>query len=307
MTAVDFDDPAFIARLRSGDEAAFRQLVRRFHGALVGTANAIIGSRAQAEEVVQDTWVAVVSNIAGFEGRSSLATWLFTIAANRARTRAKREGRLVALAPPSAEGEERAVEMQNFRADGHWVVMPRLWHDLDPEREVGGRQLWKHVEAVTEQLPPNQKAVLILRDIEGGSAEDACEVLDVSAENQRVLLHRARARVRRRIDALLGEGEPAPAAARPAPAGPLRPPRTEPGVAPVLSWLRWLMRGRRFAWAVCLSSSGRRAPLPCGATKPLLPIVRRRAHALCAAGSEKPVSQARNTCPPSDPSLAVTG
>src|SRR5208337_2681857 len=289
MTAVDFDDPAFIARLRSGDEAAFRQLVRRFHGALVGTANAIIGSRAQAEEVVQDTWVAVVSNIA----------------ANRARTRAKREGRLVALAPPSAEGEERAVEMQNFREDGRWVVMPRLWHDLDPEREIGGRQLRKHVEAVIEQLPPNQKAVLILRDIEGGSAEKACKVLDVSAENQRVLLHRARARVRRRIDALLGEGEPAPAAARPAPAGPLRPPRTEPGVAPVLSWLRWLMRGRRFAWAVCLSSSGRRAPLPCGATKPLLPIVRRRAHALCAAGSEKPVSQARNTCPPSDPSLAV--
>jgi len=82
--------------------------------------------------------------------------------------------------------------LQNFRADGHWVVMPRLWHDLDPEREIGGRQLWKHVEAVIEQLPPNQKAVLILRDIEGGSAEEACEVLDVSAENQRVPLHRAR-------------------------------------------------------------------------------------------------------------------
>src|SRR5208282_830419 len=140
----------------------------------------------------QDTWLAVVGNISSFEGRSSLATWLFTIAANRARTRAKREGRMVALAPPSAEGEERAVETQNFRADGRWIVMPRLWHDLDPEREIGGRQLRKHVEAVIEQLPPNQKAVLILRDIERGSAEEACEVLDVSAENQRVLLHRAR-------------------------------------------------------------------------------------------------------------------
>ena len=124
--------------------------------------------------------------------------------------------------------------------------MPRLWHDLDPEREVSGRQLWQHVEAVIEQLPPNQKAVLILRDIEGRSAEDACEVLDVSAENQRVLLHRARARVRRRIDALLAEGEPAPAG-RPAPAGPVRPPRTEPGVARVLAWLRRLVRGPRFA------------------------------------------------------------
>jgi len=246
-TAVDFDDPAFLARLRRGDDTAFRQLVRRFHGALVGTANVIIGSRAQAEEVVQDTWLAVIGNIATFEGRSSLATWLFTIATNRARTRAKREGRMVALAPPSPEGEERAVETQNFRADGRWIVMPRLWHDLDPEREVGGRQLWKHVEAVIAQLPPNQKAVLILRDIEGLSAEDARVVLHVSAENQRVLLHRARGRVRRRLDALLAEGEAPPAGSRAAPAGPPRPPRTEPGVARVLSWPRRLMRGPRFA------------------------------------------------------------
>ncbi|HKM62867.1 MAG TPA: sigma-70 family RNA polymerase sigma factor [Acidisphaera sp.] len=197
---------------------------------------------------MQDTWLAVVGNISSFEGRSSLATWLFTIAANRARTRAKREGRMVALAPPSPEGEERAVELQNFREDGRWVVMPRLWHDLDPEREIGGRQLRKHVEAVIEQLPPNQKAVLILRDIEGGSAEKACEVLDVSAENQRVLLHRARSRVRRRIDALLAEGEAAPAPARnAAPAGPLRPPCTEPGVARLLPWFRRLVLGPRFA------------------------------------------------------------
>jgi len=246
-TAVEFDDPAFLERLRRGDNTAFRQLVRRFHGALVSTANAIIGSRAQAEEVVQDTWLAVIGNIAAFEGRSSLATWLFTIAANGARTRAKREGRMVALVPPSLEGEERAVEMQNFRADGHWVVVPRLWHDLDPEREVGGRELWKHVEAVIEQLPPNQKAVLILRDIEGLSAEDARAVLDVSAVNQRVLLHRARGRIRRRIDALLAEGEAGQAASRPARAGPPRLPRTEPGVVRVLSWPRWLMRGPRFA------------------------------------------------------------
>jgi RNA polymerase sigma-70 factor, ECF subfamily len=247
MTEVEFDDPAFLARLRSGDDTAFRLLVQRFHGALVGTANAIIGSRAQAEEVVQDTWLAVLANIGAFEGRSSLATWLFTIAANRARTRAKREGRLVGLAPPSPDGEERAVELQNFRADGHWVVMPRLWHDLDPEREVGGRQLWHHVEAVIEQLPPNQKAVLILRDIEGRSAEEACALLDVSAENQRVLLHRARGRVRRRIDALLAEGEAAPVTSGPESAGQRRPPRVEPGVARVLAWLRRLVNRPQFA------------------------------------------------------------
>jgi RNA polymerase sigma-70 factor, ECF subfamily len=242
MAAVEFDNPAFLARLRSGDHGAFRQLVQHFHGALVGTAAGIIGSRAQAEEVVQDTWLAVFANIAGFEGRSSLATWLFTIATNRARTRARREGRMVPLALPAPEGEERAVPLENFRADGHWTAMPRLWTDLDPEREVAGRQLWQHVEAVIEQLPANQKAVLILRDVEGCSAEDACAMLEVSAENQRVLLHRARARVRRRIDALLAEGAPAapPRAATARPA--TKPPRTEPGVARVLAWLRRLLR-----------------------------------------------------------------
>jgi RNA polymerase sigma-70 factor, ECF subfamily len=237
MTAAEFDDPAFLARLRDGDEVAFTQLIRRFHGALVGTATAIIGSRAQAEEVVQDTWLAVVSNIASFEGRSSLSTWLFTIAANRARTRAKREGRLVPLVPPPADDGERAVDLGNFRADGHWAVMPLLWHDLDPEREISGRQLWQHVEAVIENLPANQKAVLVLRDVEGRSAEEACAMLEVSAENQRVLLHRARGRVRRRIDALLAEG----AAAAPATAsgGAPKPPspRAAPGVARLLRWL----------------------------------------------------------------------
>ena len=211
MTAVGFDDPAFLARLRSGDQVAFRQLVRRFHGALLGTATAIMGSRARAEEIVQDTWVAVIANIGGFEGRSSLATWLFTIAANRARTCAKRESRMVVLAPSCVDGAERAVELQDFHASGDWAVMPQLWHDLDPEREFGCRQLWQHVEAAIEQLPPNQKVVLILRDIEGSSAEDTCALLAVSAENQRVLLHRARGLVRRRIDALLADRKPVPA------------------------------------------------------------------------------------------------
>ena len=210
MMALEFDHPAILARLRSGDRATFRQLVRRFHGALVSIATAIIGSRAMAEEIVQDTWLAVATNIGRFEGRSSLATWLFTIASNRARTCAKREGRMVALTPPSVEGEERAVERQNFRQRGDWAIMPRLWHDLDPEREIGGRQLWQEVEAVIKQLPSNQRAVLILRDIEGRRAEDARALLGISAENQRVLLHRARGPVRRRIDALLAEGEPAP-------------------------------------------------------------------------------------------------
>jgi RNA polymerase sigma-70 factor (ECF subfamily) len=210
----EFDRPEFLARLRAGDGEAYRRLIRRFHGALVGTAAAIIGSRAQAEEVVQDAWLAVFSGIARFEGRSSLSSWVFAIVLNRARTRATREGRLVAL--PSlegGEGNERAVPLERFQPDGHWTEPPKLWDELDPERIVAGRQIWEHVQAAIERLPAGQKAVLILRDMEGQSAEDACDLLKISAENQRVLLHRARGRVRRAVELLLAGEAPQPVAA----------------------------------------------------------------------------------------------
>ncbi len=199
----EFDTDAFLDRLRSGDERAYRQLIRRYHTVLVNLAQGIIGSRAQAEEVVQDSWLAVFRNIARFEGRSSLAGWLFTIVMNRARTRITSEGRTVAL--PGAEGPERAVDMGNFTPDGHWTELPALWDTLDPERLVGGRQLWAHVLEVIETLPAGQKAVILLRDLEQRSAEEACEILGVSSENQRVLLHRARGRVRAAIDQLVGQ------------------------------------------------------------------------------------------------------
>jgi RNA polymerase sigma-70 factor (ECF subfamily) len=213
MIDSEFDTPDFLALLRGGDERAYRRLIRRFHGSLVGVAGSIIGSRAQAEEVVQDAWLAVFSGVGRFEGRSSLASWLFTIVLNRARTRAVREGRLISL-PEGIEGDERAVPRSEFLADGHWREAPRLWDVLDPERIVAGRQLWTHVQDAIERLPAGQKAVLILRDIEGSSAEDACALLQLSAENQRVLLHRARGRVRRAIDALTAAPQPAAAAAR---------------------------------------------------------------------------------------------
>ncbi|HYZ23041.1 MAG TPA: sigma-70 family RNA polymerase sigma factor [Rhodopila sp.] len=200
----EFDEPAFLARLRDGDQAAYRTLIHRFHRSLTSMANSVIGSAAQAEEVAQDTWLAFYNGIGRFEGRSSIVTWLFTILMNRARTRAGRERRLVAL-PPGFDGtaaEERAVPLSAFKPDGHWIEAPRLWDDISPERVIGGRQLWDHVMDLVETLPSGQKAVLILRDIEGQSAEDTCEVLQISAENQRVLLHRARGRVRLAIDAL---------------------------------------------------------------------------------------------------------
>lgn len=209
----EFDDPDFLVRLRQGEQDAYRLLVRRLHGSLVGVAAAIIGSRAQAEEVVQDAWLAVFAGIGRFEGRSSLTTWLFSIVLNRARTRASREGRLTAL--PALEGGEpgeRAVPRSAFQPDGHWVEPPRLWDELNPERIIGGRQLWEYVQQSIERLPAGQRAVLILRDIEGCAAEDACALLEISPENQRVLLHRARGRIRAAVDALPGM-RAAPAAA----------------------------------------------------------------------------------------------
>jgi RNA polymerase sigma-70 factor (ECF subfamily) len=211
MPQVGFDDPAFLARLRQGESAAYRALIRRFHGSLVGVAASVIGSRAQAEEVVQDAWLAVFSGIGRFEGRSSIVTWLFSIVLNRARTRAGREGRLVGL-PALMEGTppgERAVPLSAFKPDGHWVEVPRLWDEIDPERIVGGRQLWDHVQGVIERLPAGQRAVIILRDMEGRTAGEACELLAISAENQRVLLHRARGRIRQAMDALTGAKLPA--------------------------------------------------------------------------------------------------
>jgi RNA polymerase sigma-70 factor (ECF subfamily) len=207
----ELSDPEFLARLRRGDEAAYRALVRRLHGSLVGLAISIIGSRAQAEEVVQDAWLAIFSGIGSFEGRSSLTTWIISIVLNRARTRATREGRLVGL-PALMEGTSsggRVVDSSEFKPDGHWIEAPRLWDEISPERIVSGRQLRDHVMTAIERLPAGQRAVIILRDLEGCDAEGACTLLGITAENQRVLLHRARGRVRQAIDEVAGSLGPA--------------------------------------------------------------------------------------------------
>jgi RNA polymerase sigma-70 factor, ECF subfamily len=240
MRQTEFDEPEFLARLRRGEEQAFRSLIRRFHTSLIGVAAAIIGSHAQAEEVVQDAWLAVFAGIDRFEGRSSLATWVFSIVLNRARTRASREGRLVGL-PALLDGTEpggRAVDVLEFRPDGHWREVPRLWDELSPERIVGGRQLWDHVTEAIERLPAGQRAVIILRDIDGRDAEETCALLDISAENQRVLLHRARGRIRQTIDALIGEPR---AVAAPAPA----PWTTQPSATTLGRLVAWTRSGWR--------------------------------------------------------------
>jgi RNA polymerase sigma-70 factor, ECF subfamily len=245
MRQSEFDQPEFLARLRRGDETAYRTLIRRFHGSLTGLAASIIGSRAQAEEVVQDAWLAVLSGIGAFEGRSSVVTWLFSIVLNRARTRATREGRLVGLpalmqgTPPSG----RAVDASEFKPDGHWNEAPRLWDEISPERIVGGRQLWDVVLEAIDRLPAGQRAVIILRDMEGCEAEEACALLGITAENQRVLLHRARGRIRQTIDAVTA----APRSAAGAPA------RRQRNVAAttlhcLTAWARCLVRRASMDW-----------------------------------------------------------
>jgi hypothetical protein len=125
---------------------------------------------------------------------------------NRARTRISREGRLVGLGflMEGTSPTERGVPLSEFKPDGHWAEAPKLWDELNPERIVGGRQLWDHVQGVIDRLPAGQRAVILLRDMEGRDAEETCAVLEISAENQRVLLHRARCRIRQEIDTLVG-------------------------------------------------------------------------------------------------------
>jgi RNA polymerase sigma-70 factor (ECF subfamily) len=236
MGASEFDDPEFLARLRRGDSAAYRILVRRFHTSLVRFAASIIGSHALAEEVVQDTWLAVHGGVGKFEGRSSLVTWIFSIVVNRARTRVSREGRLVGLGTllEGTSPNERGVPLTEFKPDGHWAEMPKLWDELNPERIVAGRQLWDHVQKVIDMLPAGQRAVILLRDMEGRDAEETCGILDISPENQRVLLHRARSRIRREIDTLIGV-EPARRAA------PTQPARARDSLARIVHGLANLL------------------------------------------------------------------
>jgi RNA polymerase sigma-70 factor (ECF subfamily) len=208
------DDAALVAALRRGDEGAFGALIDRYHGSLERVARLHVRTRESAEEVVQETWVAVIEGIDRFEGRSSLKTWIFRILTNRAKTRGEREGRTVALPARMLDGAgEPAVEAARFLgADhpqwpGHWAAPPRAWGDV-PDRRLESEELRAFVERALEALPASQREVMQLRDIEGLRAEDVCEVLGLSEGNQRVLLHRARSKVRRALERYFGEETP---------------------------------------------------------------------------------------------------
>lgn len=198
------DESGLLPRLRDRDEEAFRELVRRYHGVLLRLAGTFVRSAATAEEIVQETWLAVLQGLDGFEGRSSLKTWIYSILANRARTRAVRDGRTVLFSEIGEEDSgELAVDPSRFGPSGSWNEPPQPWDLTSPEARAASAQLAEHVRNAIDGLPPTQRAVVLLRDVEGCTAEEACNILAVSETNQRVLLHRGRSRVRKALEALL--------------------------------------------------------------------------------------------------------
>jgi RNA polymerase sigma-70 factor, ECF subfamily len=188
------DEGALIERLRAGDEDAFATVVRLHHAALCRLARTFVGSAAIAEEVVQETWLAVVRGVDRFEGRSSLRTWLFHILVNRARTTGTRERR----ADSGVEPDE-----DRFDGTGVWSTPPTPWADQVDDR-LAAEQAAAMARDLIETLPDNQRQVVVLRDIEGLSAPEVAALLGVSDGNQRVLLHRGRARVRAGLESKLG-------------------------------------------------------------------------------------------------------
>jgi RNA polymerase sigma-70 factor (ECF subfamily) len=194
------EEADLLERLRSGDEAAFVALVGTYQTRMLRLARGFVPSQVVAEEVVQDTWLAVVRGIERFEGRSSLATWLFTILVNRAKSAGQRERR---HRPSSDTDPGEAPVDERFHASGAWATPPEVWAEEAEDRLVA-EKLAARARACVEDLPPTQRQVVLLRDVEGLSATDVCGVLGISDANQRVLLHRGRARVRHALGEEVG-------------------------------------------------------------------------------------------------------
>ncbi|MFK7607054.1 MULTISPECIES: RNA polymerase sigma factor [unclassified Pseudomonas] len=186
------DDTDLLKRLLAGEQQAFRKLVSTYQGAMQAVAYAIVGNR-HADEVVQDAWLLVVRNLASFEGRSSLKTWLLTITANSAKNRYKQNRREVLLDDlPSPHG---SVNDDRFSSDGHWLLAPFAWHHDTPEALLAEDELRECLEHTLLSLPQLQRSVLVLRERQGLELEEICNLLDISLSNVRVLVHRARLKV----------------------------------------------------------------------------------------------------------------
>ena len=203
-------DLALVRALRAGDETAFMMLVERYQPAMLRVALMYVSTRAVAEEVVQDAWVGVLKGLEGFEGRSSLRTWIFRILVNTAKTRGQREARSIPFSSVWAAdpGSEPSVDPGRFLPPGHpaaggWAEPPVGWEST-PEERLLSKETLAEVSRAIDALPPNQREVIRMRDVLGWPSADVRNALDISETNQRVLLHRARAKVRRALEGYLG-------------------------------------------------------------------------------------------------------
>jgi RNA polymerase sigma-70 factor (ECF subfamily) len=201
------EDARLVEGLRARDEAAFAALMRMYGAGMLRVAQMYVSSRAVAEEVVQEAWLGVLKGIDRFEGRSSLKTWVFRIVVNTAKTRGVREARSLPFSALADDAGEGTVPADRFlgageRFPGHWAVPPASWAGIPEERLLSGETM-DVVRRAIDSLPPAQRTVLTLRDVEGFSAEEVCNALDLTETNGRVLLHRARAKVRAALEVYL--------------------------------------------------------------------------------------------------------
>jgi RNA polymerase sigma-70 factor (ECF subfamily) len=196
------EDALLVEGLRAGDDEAFAAVMRMYGRGMLRVAEMYVSSRAVAEDVVQEAWVGVLRGIGRFEGRSSLKTWLYRIVANTAKTRGVRESRSVPFSSLGGDGDEGTVDADRFigsgeRFPGHWAVPPQAWA---PEGRLLADETLEVVERAIDKLPPAQRAVITMRDVQGFTSEEVCNALDLTETNQRVLLHRARAKVRSALE-----------------------------------------------------------------------------------------------------------
>jgi len=202
------DGADFMERLRAGDALAFRSLVTQHHTALVRLARSFCRIEATAEEVVQDAWLAVVTGLDSFSGAAPLRSWIAAIVVNKARTRAVRDARMRSFSDLQSgfDGDGgTGFDLDRFAHSGAWIDPPLPWQGVTPERIVAGRQLIAHLSDHLDRLPANQRAAVLLRDVQGLDPKEVCAVLDIAEGHLRVLLHRARTRLRAAMEATVAE------------------------------------------------------------------------------------------------------
>jgi RNA polymerase sigma-70 factor (ECF subfamily) len=194
---------AELEALKAGDEAAFKDLIQRHHGPMLRLAMAYVKDAGVAEEVVQESWLTCLRSLDRFEGRSSLKTWILGIVMNVARARRRKESRILPFASlfsrDDSDRERPTVDPSRFGRDGMWQTLPQAWDNL-PEAKVLGDETLERVKSAIEDLPQKQREVIVLRDVAGLDAEEVSRMLGISAANERVRLHRARAAVRKMLE-----------------------------------------------------------------------------------------------------------